>query len=124
MLRERSVDNADHAKENPMIRTAAFTAIALAIGSLLISSWSETVPARCTLARFDTTTVWDLSLSSKAVERFDCSFRQKGGNVQVNSKKWAFTFLAQDQDTGYVRINTLDEITFTKTGQYSLRVAQ
>jgi hypothetical protein len=107
-----------------MIRTAVFSAAALIIGSLLIPFRSETVSATCTLARFDTTTVWDLSLSSKSVERFGCSFSQNGGNVQVNSNKWSFTFLAQDQGTGYIRINTLDDITFTKTGQYSLRVAQ
>lgn len=107
-----------------MMLTAALTATVLTIGALLIPSRSEIVPAKCTLAKFDTTTVWDLSLSSKAVERFDCSFRQNGGNVDVNSNKWAFTFLAQDQGTGYIRINTLDDITFTKTGQYSLRVEQ
>lgn len=83
---------------------------------------AQTVPAKCTLAKYDKRTVWDVSLSSKAVERFNCTFSQSGGNVHVNSKNWAFSFLAKEQGTSYIRINTVDDITFTRTGQYSLRV--
>ena len=106
-----------------MIHTALATA-ALALCSLAAPAVAEIVPARCILAKFDTTTAWDLSLSSTAVEKFDCSFLPNGGNITVNSNRWAFTFLTKDQGTKYIRINTQGAITFTKTGQYSLRLEQ
>lgn len=49
--------------------------------------------------------------------------RNRGGNVQVWSDRWEFNFLAKDQGTKYIRINSIP-LTFTKTGQYSLQVMQ
>lgn len=96
-----------------MIRT--LTAAALALGSLAVPAMAEIVPAQCTLYKYQPT-------STK--ESFDCDFRQSGGNVQVWSDRWEFNFLAKNQGTGYIRINTADAITFTRSGQYSLRVEQ
>ena len=99
--------------KKPMFRSA-LAATALALGSLAIPAMAEIVPAKCTLFKYQPTTT---------KESFDCSFRQSGGNVTVDSKDWAFTFLAKDQGTGYIRINSIP-LTFTKTGQYSLQVMQ
>ena len=100
--------------KKPMIRSA-LAATALALGSLAVPAMAEIVPAQCTLYKYQPTTTRHL---------FHCDFRQSGGNVTVNSNDWAFTFLAKNQGTGYIRINTEDAITFTRSGQYSLRVEQ
>ena len=97
-----------------MIRTT-LTAAALALGSLAAPAMAEIVPAKCTLHKYQPVTT---------TQTFDCDFRQSGGNVQVRSKDWGFTFLAKDQGAKYIRINAQGAITFTKTGQYSLRVEQ
>ncbi len=98
-----------------MIRTTP-AASALALVALAASAMAEIVPARCTLIRYDG--------MNTPPETFNCQFRQSGGNVTVDSDRWAFTFLAKDQGTGYIRINTMGDITFTRTGQYSLKVMQ
>ena len=99
-------------------------AAAIAIGTLATPAKVEIVPSKCTLAKFYTTSIWDLSLNSKSVERFDCLFKESDGNVTVDSRNWAFTFLIEDQGTGFIRIDTTEEITFNKTGHYSLKVKQ
>jgi hypothetical protein len=96
-----------------MIRTTLTTA-ALAIGTMAAPAMAEIVPSKCTLHKYQPTTT---------TQTFDCDFRQSGGNVQVRSKEWGFTFLAKDQGIKYIRINARP-LTFTKTGQYSLQVVQ
>ena len=97
-----------------MIRTT-LAAAALTLGSLAVPAMAEIVPAQCTLYKYQPTTT---------KHRFHCDFRQSGGNVTVNSNNWAFTFLAANQGTKYIRINAQGAITFTRSGQYSLRVEQ
>ena len=97
----------------PMIRSA-FAATALTLGSLAVPAMAEIVSAKCTLHKYQPVTT---------KESFDCDFRQSGGNVQVWSDRWEFNFLAKDQGTKYIRINSIP-LTFTKTGQYSLQVMQ
>ena len=78
---------------------------------------AEIVPSKCTLHKYQPIT---------NTQTFDCDFRQSGGNVQVSSKDWAFTFLEKDQGIKYIRINSipLTFLSFTKNGQYSLQVVQ
>ena len=98
-----------------MIRTT-LTAAALTLGTLAAPAMAEIVPAKCTLIRYGG--------MNTPPETFDCDFRQSGGNVSVTSKNWAFTFLEKNQGSAFIRINTTANITFTRTGRYSLRVAQ
>lgn len=97
-----------------MIR-ALTAAAALAIVTLAAPAMAEILPSKYTLHKYQPTTT---------TQTFDCDFRQSGGNVQVRSKDLGFTFLAKDQGTEYIHINTADAITLTKTGQYSLQRVQ
>ncbi len=98
-----------------MIR-ATLTTAALAIGTMAAPAMAEIVPSKCTFHKYQPT---------NTTRTFDCDFRQSGGNVTVNSKYRVFTFLAKDQDIKYIRINDpLTFLSFTKNGQYSLKVVQ
>ena len=85
------------------------------LGTLVVPSRAEIVPSQCRLIRYggiDT-----------PVENFPCDFRQSGGNVTVDSKNWAFTFLERNQGKTFIRINSIP-LTFTRTGRYTLQVTQ
>ena len=90
-------------------------AAALTLGTLAAPAMAEIVPAKCTLIRYGG--------MNTPPETFDCDFRQSGGNVSVNSKNWAFAFLAKNQGVTYIRINS-QPLVFTRTGRYSLRIMQ
>ena len=97
-----------------MIRTT-LTAAALTLSSLALPAIAEIVPAQCTLICYGG--------MNAPPETFDCDFRQSGGNVTVNSKSWAFTFLAKNQGVTYNRINA-QPLVFTRTGRYSLHLEE
>ncbi|WP_413429269.1 hypothetical protein [Synechococcus sp. Cu2B8-bc1011] len=97
-----------------MIRVQ-FTAAVFALATFVVPSRAEIVPSQCRLIRYggiDT-----------PVENFPCDFRQSGGNVTVDSKNWAFTFLERNQGKTFIRINSIP-LTFTRTGRYTLQVTQ
>lgn len=81
---------------------------------LVIASHSEIRSAQCRLIRYGDVT---------QIETFPCDFRQAFGNVQVWSSRWKFNFTAREQGETYIRINRIP-LTFTRTGQYTLEVAQ
>ena len=93
----------------------SITAAALALAILAVPSKAEIVPSQCRLIRYGGI--------NPPPENFACDFRQSGGNVTVNSKNWAFTFLERNQGKTFIRINSIPLI-FTRTGRYTLQVTQ
>ena len=67
----------------------SITAAALALAILAVPSKAEIVPSQCRLIRYGGI--------NPPPENFACDFRQSGGNVTVNSKNWAFTFLEKNR---------------------------
>ena len=91
------------------------TAAVFALVTVVLPSRAEIVPSQCRLIRYG-------GIDTPA-ENFPCDFRQSGGNVTVDSKNWAFTFLEKNQGKTFIRINSIP-LTFTRTGRYTLQVTQ
>ena len=66
-----------------------FTAAVFALVTVVLPSRAEIIPSQCRLIRFG-------GIDTPA-ENFPCDFLQSGGNVTVDSKNWAFTFLEKNR---------------------------